>query len=432
MCGIAAAPWADEVFVLLESLQHRGQESAGIAWVEGGEIKFTGGMGLVKDAISEVPHKGPAIGHVRYSTSGGYSRVQPVHTKSLALAFNGNIVNFKLVEPSSSWDAEALLKAIINEMTKGSDLFEASKKVLNKAKGSFSIVILDKNGRIVVARDPWGFRPLAFNWPVVASETAALEDIGLSWGEVPPNTIIMLEEGQVTREERLGEERRKAYCAFEYVYFQRPESYFNGINVHVSRVRMGEILAREKPVEADVVIPVPDSGRSAAIGFSRVSGIPLDEGLVKNRYLGRSFIMPPGLRELIAMRKYGVVRDVVQGRRVVVVDDSIVRGTTMKRIVKLLKDKGAKEVHVRIASPPIRAPCYMGIDFPSRKELVAVGRTEEELARMWGAESVGYLSVRGLVDAIGVEELCVACFTGVYPFKITEEEIEAILKTHKA
>jgi len=431
LCGIAAAPWADEVYVLLESLQHRGQESAGVAWVEGGEIKFAGGMGLVREAIKEVPHKGPAIGHVRYSTSGGYARVQPVYNKKLALAFNGNIINFMFLEPSSSWDAEALLKAIVNEVTKGSSLFDATKRVLSKAKGSYSLVLLSSRGEVLVARDPWGFRPLAYSWPVVASETAALEDIDLQWRELEPNKLVALEEGTVVREENIGEERRKAYCAFEYVYFERPESYFNGVNVHISRVKMGEILAKEKPAEADVVVPVPDSGRSAAIGFSRASGIPLDEGLVKNRYLGRSFIMPPGLREIIAMKKYGVVKDVVKGKSVVVVDDSIVRGTTMRRIVKLLKDKGAREVHVRVASPPIRAPCYMGIDFPSKEELVAATRNEAELADLWGADSVGYLSVEGLKGAIGLEELCVACFTGTYPFSILHEEVEAMLKAHK-
>ncbi|ABU82082.1 amidophosphoribosyltransferase [Ignicoccus hospitalis KIN4/I] len=432
MCGVAAAPWADEVYVLLEGLQHRGQESAGVAWVEDGEIKFSGGMGLVKDAIKEAPHKGPAIGHVRYSTSGGYARVQPVVTKKLALAFNGNIINFKFLEPSSRWDAEALIKSIINEKTKGLDLFEAARRVLERAKGSYSLVALAADGRVLVARDPWGFRPLAYRWPHVASETAALEDIGMTWEELEPNKLVMLEEGVPTKEAKISYDRRKAYCAFEYVYFQRPESYFNGVNVHVSRVRMGMILAEEKPADADVVLPVPDSGRSAAIGYSRRSGIPLDEGLVKNRYLGRSFIMPPGLREVIAMKKYGVVKEVVEGKRVVVVDDSIVRGTTMKRIVKLLKEKGAEEVHVRIASPPVRAPCYMGIDFPSREELVAAERGEEELSELWGADSVGYLSVEGLRRAIGLEELCVACFTDVYPFPISEEEVRSMLKAHKA
>jgi len=431
LCGVAAAPWADEVYVLLEGLQHRGQESAGIAWVENGEIKFVGGMGLVKDAIKEVPHKGPAIGHVRYSTSGGYSRVQPIHNRRLALAFNGNIINFKLMEPDASWDAEALLMRIVRELNKGHELAEAVRRTLAEAKGSYSFLLLEASGKVVVARDPWGFRPLAYSWPVAASETAALEDIGLSWKEMEPNKLVLLEEGVPTKEMEIGEEKRKAYCAFEYVYFQRPESYFNGVNVHVSRVRMGEKLAREKPADADVVIPVPDSGRSAAIGYSRASGITLDEGLVKNRYLGRSFIMPPGLREVIAMRKYGVVRDVVYNKRVVVVDDSIVRGTTMKRIVELLKEKGAKEVHVRVASPPIRAPCYMGIDFPSKDELIAVGRSEEELARLWGADSVGYLSVRGLKEAIGLSELCVACFTGTYPFSIKREEVELMLGSHK-
>jgi amidophosphoribosyltransferase len=266
----------------------------------------------------------------------------------------------------------------------------------------------------------------------VASETAALEDLGLGWREVEPNRILLMEDGTVTKEEELDVPSRRAYCAFEYIYFERPESYFNSINVHEARKRMGIELAREKPVDADVVIPVPDSGRSAAIGFSRESKILFDEALVKNRYVGRSFIMPPGMREKIAIKKYGVVREVVEGKRVVVVDDSIIRGTTMKRIVKLLREKGAKEVHVRSASPPVRAPCYMGIDFPDPSELIAWRKTEEELAKMWGADSVGYLSVEGLVRAIGTDELCLACFTNQYPIKITNEDVERHLRAHRS
>ncbi len=431
MCGIAAASRADEVFVLLEGLQHRGQESAGIAWIENGEIKFVGGLGMVKEAIRDVPSKGPAIGHVRYSTSGGYSNVQPVHSKDFALAFNGNIVNFFALA-DAKWDAEALLMAITNERTKGKDLLDAVKEVLRKAKGSYSLVLLHKSGEIIVARDPYGFRPLALNPPYVASETAALEDLGLKWTELEPNKIVEIREGVIVRESEIAESNRRAYCAFEYVYFQRPESYFNGINVHVSRKRMGYLLAKEKPVEADVVVPVPDSGRSAAIGFSRSSGIPLDEGLVKNRYVGRSFIMPPTLREKIALKKYAVVREVVKGKSVVLVDDSVVRGTTMGKIVRALKDKGAREVHVRIASPPVKAPCYMGIDFPTKDELIASRYKENELAELWNADSVGYLSVEGLKEAVGLRDgLCMACFTGVYPFEISPREIEAFLKTHR-
>ncbi|ALU11565.1 amidophosphoribosyltransferase [Ignicoccus islandicus DSM 13165] len=431
MCGIAAAGRADEVFVLLEGLQHRGQESAGIAWIEGNEIKFVGGLGMVKEAIREIPDRGPAIGHVRYSTSGGYSNVQPVYNKKIALAFNGNIVNFFQLA-NARWDAEALLLAITSEITKGKDLFSATKEVLGKAKGSYSLVLLHNSGRVIIARDPYGFRPLAINPPYVASETAALEDIGLNWIEVAPNRIIEIEGEFVVREEEIVESSKRAYCAFEYVYFQRPESYFNGVNVHESRKRMGYILAREKPADGDVVIPVPDSGRSAAIGFSIYSKIPLDEGLVKNRYVGRSFIMPPTLREQITLKKYGVVREVVEGKRVVLVDDSIVRGTTMKKIVRMIKEKGAREVHVRVASPPVRAPCYMGIDFPTKEELIASRYNEEEMARLWNADSVGYLSVEGLKEAIGLgNDLCLACFTGVYPFKISEDEVRAFLRTHR-
>ncbi|UXD21597.1 amidophosphoribosyltransferase [Ignicoccus pacificus DSM 13166] len=432
MCGIAAARGADEVYLLLESLQHRGQESAGIAWVEGDEIKFVGGLGLVKEAIKEVTDKGPAIGHVRYSTSGGYSRIQPVHNKHYALAFNGNIVNFYELW-NTDWDAEALLMAIINEITKGKDVVSSVKEVLRRVRGSYSLLMLTSKGQVIVARDPKGFRPLAFEGAYVASETAALEDLGKGWKEVEANELLLIEEGEIVRKERISEyDGKRAYCAFEYVYFERPESYFNGINVHESRKRMGMILAKEKPADADVVIPVPDSGRSAAIGFSRASGIPLDEALVKNRYVGRSFIMPPGMREKIAIKKYGVVKEVVEGKRVVVVDDSIIRGTTMKRIVKLLRDKGAKEVHVRSASPKVRAPCYMGIDFPDPKELIASMKTEEELAELWGADSVGYLSVEGLVKAIGTEELCLACFTGKYPIRITEEDKVRHLRAHRS
>ena len=431
MCGIAAGKSANEVYLLLEGVQHRGQESAGIAWVEGDEIRFAGGLGLVKDAIKEVPDRGPAIGHVRYSTSGGYSRIQPVFNKHLALAFNGNIVNFYELA-NSPWDAEALLIAIVNEITKGYDVFEASKRVLRGVRGSYSLVMLTNKGQIIVARDPKGFRPLAVNYPYVASETAALEDIGMPWRELEADKIALIEDGHLVKEDVIrGDEERRAYCAFEYVYFERPESYFNSINVHEARKRMGTILAQEKPADADVVIPVPDSGRSAAIGFSRESGIPLDEALVKNKYVGRSFIMPPGLRERITLKKYGVVKEVVKDKKVVVVDDSIIRGTTMKRIVKLLKSKGAKEVHVRSASPPVRSPCYMGIDFPDPGELIASQKSEDELAKMWDAESVGYLSVDGLVKAIGTDELCLACFTSKYPILITERDKVEQLRAHR-
>ncbi|RLG84611.1 MAG: amidophosphoribosyltransferase, partial [Thermoprotei archaeon] len=206
-------------------------------------------------------------------------------------------------------------------------------------------------------------------------------------------------------------------CIFEYVYFSRPDSFFNGVQVHEARVRMGMELARVAPVDADVVIPVPDSGRSAALGFSRASGIPMDEGLMRNRYVGRSFIMPPGLRELISSIKYGVVRRVVEGRRVVVVDDSLIRGTTMRSIVSLLRRFGAREVHVRIASPPVRYPCFMGIDFPTRRELIAskLGSVEE-VARAIGADSLAYNTLEGLLRAVGLPSLCTACFSGTYPF----------------
>ena len=429
MCGIAAGNF-EEVYLLLEALQHRGQEGAGIVWIRDGKLVGTFTRGLVRDLRIE-GGKGIAIGHVRYATSGSGEELQPVIYGPLAVAFNGNIINFKELDPHSSWDGEALAKALFRSYKRNGDLLKALKEVLPRVKGSYSLVVLTNKGELAIARDPYGFKPLAFGEGRVASETSALEVLGFKWREVEANTILIIKNDRVEVEDKIIEgSRRRAVCVFEYIYMMRPDSVFNGIEVHTARVRMGEELAREAPADADVVIPVPDSGRSAALGYSRASGIPLDEGLVKNRYLGRSFILPPGARERVARFKYGVVKSAVEGKRVVVVDDSIIRGTTMKRIVSLLRNYGAKEIHVRVASPKVIMPCFMGIDFPSVNELVA---NKEDLESYIGADSLQYLSVEGLVRALGLpkESLCLSCFTGLYPFKIDAKEVAEILRMRR-
>ncbi len=447
MCGIAAylgsAPAAPVVYRLLIGLQHRGQESAGIAVTSNGSLLVEKGPGMVWEALPQerlvkLEHSPVAIGHVRYSTTGGYMAegAQPYTVSGrglmLALAFNGNIANQRELRCflekegyrfETSTDTEVLAKLVhYYSIEEGGDVVEGVKQAMRDAEGSFSLVILTPGPRIIVARDPWGFKPLAYaelnHGFVAASETSALEDIGATeWVEVEPGEVIVAEEGCFWRESS-GVSRPRALCAFEFVYFARPDTVFGGRIIHEARKDMGRIVARLAPTPADVVVPVPDSGRSAALGFSLETGIPMDEGLVKNRYMGRSFIMPPGVRERIAEAKYGVIRSVIEGKRVALMDDSIVRGTTLKRLIRLLKSRGAREVHVRVASPPIRYPCFMGIDFPTRRELVASTRTPEEIAEMVGAESLVYNTVEGLCKAIGVEGLCLACFTGKYPIRI--------------
>ncbi len=429
MCGVAAGS-LEEVYSLLEALQHRGQEGAGIVWVKDGKLVGTYTHGLVRDLKLE-DRGGISIGHVRYATSGVGIELQPVIHGSLAVAFNGNIINFKELEPASAWDGEALAKALFRSYKKHNDLYKALKEVLPRIKGSYSMIVLTNKNEIAIARDPYGFKPLAFGEGRVASETSALELLGFKWREIDPNTILILRNGKIEIEDKIVENhKRKAVCVFEYIYMMRPDSMFSNIEVHLARVRMGEELAREAPADADVVIPVPDSGRSAALGYSKVSGIPLDEGLVKNRYLGRSFILPPGVRERVARLKYGVVKSAVKGKRVVVVDDSIIRGTTMKRIVNLLRSYGAREVHVRIASPKVIRPCFMGIDFPSTQELIA---NRPGFEKYIGADSLQYLSVEGLIKALRLpkDSLCLSCFTGLYPFKIDDKETFEILKMRR-
>ena len=434
-CGIFAtlsenAP--KKAYYALIALQHRGQESAGISvWRH--RIRTVSGPGLVQDVF-----KGPvlaklksnlAIAHVRYSTSGSLNEAQPLETeccgKRIAIAHNGTLTNFKPlrgeyekrgVSFKHSVDSELLGVSFLWHLKETGDEFEAMKAVFYEVKGAYSVAFLF-DGKILVARDPVGFRPLSYgtgDGHYFASEDSALRPFVDEVRDVKPGEVFLIDESSA--ESRVLVRERQHTCVFEYIYFARPDSRIDGVNVYSARVRMGVELARESPAEGDVVIAVPDSGRASALGFSMESGIPYAEGLIKNRYIGRTFITPGQFnRELKVKLKLSPVREVVEGKRVVLVDDSIVRGTTMRRIVAMLRRAGAREVHVRIASPPIRHPCYMGIDIPTRHELIAAFGSVEDIRRAIGADSLAYLSVEGLKRAVGRENLCLACLTGEYP-----------------
>lgn len=449
MCGIAGYMGPGDVITtilsLLIELQHRGQESAGIAVAtRGGEIHRIVGRGLVVEALNNektlqlrgVDEIVGGIGHVRYSTSGGYldSQAQPIlvgdENFRIAVAFNGTIANFssiaKLLRIVDADGDAKVLAAFLFRLAKefGNDVVEALKVLPHYVVGGYSVAVLTSEPRIVVARDPHGFRPLAILHTgsdfYVASETAALDIVTghlWRWREVLPGEIISYD-GSSLEFTKSPISAPISPCVFEYVYFSRPDSVFNGVSIYVSRVRMGEELARAAPAMGDVVVPVPDSGRAAAIGFSRASGLPLEEGIVVNKYVGRGFIAPPRSREIISRLKYGFIKSVVSGKKVVLIDDSIVRGTTMRSIVRRLREAGASEVHVRVASPPFRYPCFMGIDVASREQLLAWrAMSLDEIAKALNADSVGYNTIEGLRRAVGIPLICHACFTGLYPFK---------------
>ncbi|PLV59962.1 amidophosphoribosyltransferase [Thermotoga sp. KOL6] len=428
MCGIAGVWNVKDAFSVLHDvllgLQHRGQESVGIV-VDG--FKTIKGKGLVDTVLTEDKWEDAekGIGHVRYSTAGSLEDIQPIlaFTKKgrLAVAHNGNIPNAdkwidllheKGAVFQSTLDSEIFLHLI--SMNEG-DLKSSIVKALKKVPLAYSLLILHEDF-LAAARDPYGVRPLFYGrfdeGVVVASEDSALRAIGVEEiEEVPPGTIVFF---TTEGEERIKfGSRGKKFCSFEFIYFARPDSHFMSQSVHIVRYRMGEELFRENPIEADVVVPVLDSGLSGAMGFSNASGIPLDIGLMRNRYVGRSFIMPAN-REKIVKKKLVPIEDVIRGKRVVVIDDSIVRGTTMGIIVKILREAGAKEVHVGIHSPPVRYPCFYGIDTARKKELVAGEHDVEEIKKIVNADSLFYLSLSGLKKAIRRSELCVACFNGEY------------------
>jgi amidophosphoribosyltransferase len=438
-------------YFALYALQHRGQESAGIAAADrGGNIMTRRELGLVSQVFSENDLRTLrgelAIGHVRYSTTGSnaWENSQPVQrsegtngsSRELALAHNGNLINAvelhdELTERgvtfSSTSDSEIVAALLATHPAERIE--DAIADVLPHLNGAFSIVVMTKD-RVVAFRDPHGLRPLAIGVMdgiegepprhCVASESCAFDIIGATFvRDVEPGEVVTLgAEGLQSR--RVLPNSRKAFCVFEYIYFARPDSRMNGHVLQVARGRMGEILARESPAEADLVIPVPDSGNAAARGYARASGLPQDAGFVKNRYVARTFIQPgQELRKHGLRLKFNPLPEVVGGKRLVVVDDSIVRGNTTRQIVQMLRDAGAVEVHMRISAPPIKHPCHYGIDMSTREEMIAHERTVEEIAEELGCDSLAYISLQGVYEAVGGERTthCDACFTGEYPVK---------------
>ena len=426
-------------FVALHSLQHRGQESAGIVVSDGRKMRSIRKLGLVSHIFSDETLsslKGfVAIGHNRYSTTGSntINNAQPViipgNGHSFALSHNGNLINAdklaqKLngVKRYSTSDTEVAALTICRE--KGNSWEEKMIAASQKFEGAFSFVAATKN-KLFAIRDSWGFRPLAIGSLdgniVLASETCALDTIGAHFiRDVKPGEIISIDDGKINTVGILPP-KRLHFCLFEYVYLARPDSILNGSLVHEVRGKSGELLAKEAPVKADLVVAVPDSGISAAIGFSRQSGIPFGEVLIKNRYIGRTFISPDQrLREVSVKMKFNPMKKIVEGKRIVIVDDSIVRGTTMEKIVQVLRKCRAKEIHLRICSPPVRWPCFFGVDTPSRKELIGSNKSVAEINQFIGADSLHYLSLESLMKASNQspDTLCTACFSGKYPMKV--------------
>jgi amidophosphoribosyltransferase len=458
-CGVFGV-WApgEEVaklsFYGLYALQHRGTESAGIATSDGERILIFKDMGLVSQVFTEgdlATLKGNlAIGHCRYSTTGSSTWVnaqptlRPTKYGTLALAHNGNLTNTgdlaelvqKLEGSATSMsgvttDTEIMTALIALQDEKN---VEASAlAVLPQLEGAFSLVFMDEH-TLYAARDRHGVRPLVLGkletgW-VVASESAALDIVGAAFvREIEPGEFVAIDSNGV-RSQRWAEAQPKG-CLFEYVYLARPDTTIAGSGIHKTRVAIGAQLAREAPAEADLVIPVPESGTPAAIGYAKESGIPFGLGLVKNSYVGRTFIQPSQtIRQLGIRLKLNPLREIIEGKRIVVVDDSIVRGNTQRAIVRMLREAGAREIHVRISSPPVKWPCYYGIDFATKAELIANGLEVEEIRRSIGADSLGYVSLDGLISATQVpsERLCSACFTGEYPIRIPEDMSEGKLR----
>ena len=454
-CGVFGV-WApgEEVAKLtyfgLYALQHRGQESAGIATSTGEKILVYKDMGLVSQVFNEASleslqgHIG--VGHARYSTTGAshWRNAQPTLGRTaygtIALGHNGNLTNtselMELLEQrypnheSELRGGNTTDTAVLTALLTGnpdSSLEDTARELLPKVKGAYCLVFMDES-TLYAARDPQGVRPLVLGrlergW-VVASESAALDIVGASYvREVEPGELIAIDENGL-RSSRFAQEKR-AGCVFEYVYLARPDTSISGRVVYEARVEMGRTLAREYPVEADLVMPTPESGTPAAIGYSEASGIPFGHGLVKNAYVGRTFIQPSQtIRQLGIRLKLNPLREVIAGKRLVVVDDSIVRGNTQRALVKMLKEAGAAEVHVRISSPPITWPCFYGIDFASRAELIATGLGVEDVRQSIGADSLGYLSKDGMIAATNQPEsaMCTACFTGEYPIELPAAE----------
>ncbi|HOO56901.1 MAG TPA: amidophosphoribosyltransferase [bacterium] len=448
-CGVFGlyAPGEDVsrlIYFGLYALQHRGQESAGIAVTSGSEINCYKDMGLVNLVFNEnilrLLKGTTGIGHVRYSTTGSSIKInsQPIHSRGereVAVAHNGNLIN------TSSLRAELESNGLIFKSTSDTELISemiaksteptaeaAVESCLEKLKGAFSLVILTEN-KLFAIRDELGMRPLCIgtlgdNKWVVASESCAFGIIGAKFvRQVEPGEMVIIEDGKLTSK-KYKDSKKEALCIFEYIYFARPDSIMLGQSLYNCRKRLGANLAKEVPTEADVVISVPDSGTPAAIGYAHETGIPFEQGLIKNRYVGRTFIQPDqNMRDLGVKIKLNPLMECIEGKRVIMVDDSIVRGSTSRQIIKMLYNCGAKEVHVRVSCPPVKNPCYYGIDMATSEELLASSRSVEEIREILGCDSIAYLSINGMINATGSEcsHFCKACFDGEYPIKIPHQ-----------
>ena len=448
-CGVfgvldPAGDCARTTYYGLFALQHRGQEACGIATIQDRELAFHKDLGLVGEVFSpEILDRlggTMAVGHVRYATTGGSRRenAQPLTLKyvkgTLAVAHNGNLVNAGQLRTAFEYrgaifqtttDSELIAYAIAQERLRCGSVEEAVCQAVKGLRGAYALLVMSPQ-KLVAARDSWGFRPLCMgrrgDAVLFASESCALSAVGAEFvREIEPGEIVVVEDGQVRSIRENCEGATSHLCIFEYIYFARPDSVLFGQSVHEARRNAGRILAREAPVEADVVVGVPDSGLDAAMGYAEESGIPYGVGLVKNRYVGRTFITPgQQSREQAVRIKLGPLKSCVEGRRIVLIDDSIVRGTTSKQIVSLLREAGAREVHMRSSAPPFIAPCYFGTDIPDRENLIACQHSVEEIRAIIGADSLHFLSLEGLKHIAPDAScgFCAGCFTGRYPISV--------------
>lgn len=445
--SFSGSPVAHDIYLGLMNLQHRGQDSAGAATSDGKKIALVRDLGMVSQVLDGKALSSLGgfigVGHVRYPTigAGGAEDAQPfiaeANGRKFALAHNGNISNYGRVKKAmegqgykftSVCDAELILAAFVEEYKKNPDYFSAAAGTMARIDGAYSVVLISDDGTLVAFRDPKAIRPLCFGRDdekmAFASESVALDIIGCKLqGDLGPGEVFVVNKGGIERKTVAGKKGSR-HCIFEYVYFSRPDSKMDGRWVYEVRHRLGSALAKSSPVKADVVVAVPDTARSAVEGYSQASGIPVAEGLIKNRYIGRTFIMPSQKKREYAVRlKLNAVRHILDGKKVVLIDDSIVRGTTMGPIVKLVREAGAKEIHLRITCPPVISPCFYGIDLPTYKELIAANKSAEEIRKTVGADSLVFQTIDDLISAIGMkrEQLCLGCLDEDYPTEFGKE-----------
>ena len=453
MYDLSGGDVASTIYYGLFALQHRGQESCGIAVSETdgpkGKVTTHKDMGLVNEVFTgktlEQMKGDIGVGHVRYSTAGASTRenAQPLvlnYVKgTLGLAHNGNLINARELRHDLEYtgaifqttiDSEVIAYHIARERLESKSAEEAVVRACRKIKGAYSLVVMSPR-KLIGARDPFGFKPLCIgkrdNAYIITSETCALETIGAEFVRdvLPGEVVAITPDGQISSDRSLClPQEKEARCIFEYIYFARPDSHIDGVSVYASRIKAGRFLAMDSPVDADLVVGVPESGNAAALGYALESGIPYGTAFVKNSYVGRTFIKPKqSSRESSVRVKLNVLREAVNGKRVIMIDDSIVRGTTSDRIVKMLRDAGATEVHVRISSPPFLWPCYFGTDIPEREQLIAYNRTIDDICKVIGADSLGYLEIRRLEELSEGLPICKGCFTGKYPLEPPKEDI---------